>query len=189
MVVKRVEIKKEREVNTYAELWDTSHCLLKKGQEDERGCTHQFRASIVFTAFTMEAYLNHIGPKIFNCWKDLEFLSPVKKLNVIAEKLKVPVNYGKRPWQIMKDLFPLRHKIAHGKSSKINEEKCIPVEDYDEEEMYAFIQTDWEKKSTADYASRAIDDVKNIITILQNAAGFTDTFVMGMQVRSSSFKD
>ncbi len=43
----KVIINKEREVNTYADMWHTSQCLLIKGIEDQKGCYHQFMASVV----------------------------------------------------------------------------------------------------------------------------------------------
>jgi hypothetical protein len=48
----QILIKKEREVNTYADMWHSSRCLLDKGIEDQKGSYHQFMASLVFTAFT-----------------------------------------------------------------------------------------------------------------------------------------
>ncbi len=71
---RKVIVTKERNVTTYAEMWHTSYCLLVKGQEELRMSVHQFRASLVFSAFTLEAYLNHIGAKIFSCWEELEVL-------------------------------------------------------------------------------------------------------------------
>jgi hypothetical protein len=69
---KRVAVTKEREVKTYYDMWRTSLRLFEKGQEDPRGSFHQFMASLVFTAFTLEAFSNHIGHKVFKCWNDLE---------------------------------------------------------------------------------------------------------------------
>ena len=56
-------------------------------------------ASFIFTAFTLEAFLNHIGQGIFKCWNDLEQLSH-QKLNLTAEKLEIEKDEGKRPLQI-----------------------------------------------------------------------------------------
>jgi hypothetical protein len=52
----KVIIEKEREVNTYVDMWHTSRCLLYKGIADQKGSYHQFMASLVFTAFALEAY-------------------------------------------------------------------------------------------------------------------------------------
>ena len=66
-----VHVKKKRDVNTYALLWHTSWCLLEIGKNQSEGSFHQFLGSLAFTAFTLEAYLNHIGPKLFKTWDDL----------------------------------------------------------------------------------------------------------------------
>jgi hypothetical protein len=88
----KVTVTKDREVITYAELWHTSRCLLKKGQDEKEGSFHQFMASLVFTAFTLEAYLNHIGPKVFNCWAAIERLGPKEKLDIITEKIGLTID-------------------------------------------------------------------------------------------------
>ena len=182
---RKVIISKERNVTTYAEMWHTSYCLLAKGQENKKMSVHQFRGSLVFTAFTLEAYLNHIGEKIFSCWKDLERLSPKEKLNVIAERLNVDVNYGKRPWQIMKELFQFRNDIAHGKSIKVRSERILPLEEYSDDDFKElFEKTRWEKYCTEKNAIRAREDVKAIVEIMHKNAGFENDFpfVSGFQV-------
>ena len=181
---KNVVIKRTREVITYAELWHISDHLLKSGQETPRGSALKFMASIVFTAFTLEAYLNHIGPKILPCWNDIESLSPNKKLNIIAELLKVEIAYGKRPWQTMKYLFRFRNDIAHGKSTVIHEEEIVSLEKVDDE-PFKFAKTSWEKYGMKqNNAIQARKDVEKIITTINKAAGFNDAFIMGLQMRT-----
>ena len=152
---------------------------------------HQFRASLVFTAFTLEAYLNHIGAKIFSCWEDLERLSPKEKLNVIAERLEVEVLYGKRPWQIMKKLFQFRNDIAHGKSTKVKSEKILSLEKHSDDFHELFERTRWEKYCTEKNAIRTREDVEAIVKIMHKAAGFENDFpfVNGFQVRSATIVD
>ena len=182
---RKVVVTKERNVTTYAEMWHTSYCLLVKGQEELKMSVHQFRASLIFTAFTFEAYLNHIGVKIFSCWEDLERLSPKEKLNVIAERLSVEIDYGKRPWQIMKNLFQFRNDIAHGKSIKIKSEKILPLEEHSDDDFSdLFERTRWEKYCTEKNAVRARKDVEAIVKIMHKTAGFENDypFVSGFQV-------
>ena len=189
---RKVIVTKERNVTTYAEMWHTSYCLLVKGQEEPKMSVHQFRASLVFTAFTLEAYLNHIGAKTFSCWEDLERLSPREKLNVIAERLDVEVIYGKRPWQIMKKLFQFRNDIAHGKSITVKSEKIIPLEKHSDDDFHElFERTRWEKYCTEQDAVRAREDVKSIVEIMHAAAGFKDDFpfVSGFQLRGATVVD
>jgi len=189
---RKVIVTKERNVTTYAEMWHTSHCLLVKGQEELRMSVHQFRASLVFSAFTLEAYLNHIGAKIFSCWEDLEGLSPKKKLNVIAERINVEIDYGKRPWQIMKKLFDFRNDIAHGKSIKVKSEKILPLEKHSDDDFNElFERTRWEKYCTEKNAVRAREDVEAIVKIMHKAAGFENDFpfVSGFQVGGATVVD
>jgi hypothetical protein len=165
---RKVFITTEREVITYAEMWHTSKCLLEKGQKQSEGSTHQFIASLVFTAFALEAYFNHVGSKLFECWADLESLNHWKKLNVIAERLKVPVEYGSRPWQIMKGLFSFRNAIAHGKSETLRPpDTLVSVKD---SKRIVIPPTEWEKFARRENAERAREDVETIVKILYEAA-------------------
>ena len=187
---RKVSVRKHRHVITYTEFWHTSYCLLEKGQKNTEGSFHQFMASLVFTAFSFEAYLNHIGPKIFQCWDSLDRLGPKEKLAIIAEKLGMEVDYGKRPWGILKELFGFRNDIAHGKSRKVDEDKVVPIAKYDEH-MRVFTKTDWERFCTRQNAERARKDVEAIVEALHNAAGIKDefTFASGQQEALASLID
>jgi len=181
---RKVSIEKERHVVTYAELWHTSLCLLKQGQAQEEGSFHQFMGSLVFTAFSLEAYLNHIGPKLFQvqCWNGLERLTPQDKVNVIAEKIGLTIDYGKRPWGIMKELFGFRNDVAHGKSIKVGKVRVVPITKH-ESSMQEFEKTAWEAFCTRQNAERARKDVEDMVVILHNKANITDEypFVGGWQ--------
>ena len=61
-----------------------------------------------YTAFTLEAALNHIGSKLFKCWADLNRLNPHAKLNLLAERLGVSLDYDKLPWQVLRVIFGFR---------------------------------------------------------------------------------
>ena len=82
-------------------------------------------ASLIVAAFKLEAYLNHIGQRIFKCWDDLERLSPQEKLNVIAQKLGVQKDDIKRPFQTVSQLFHIRNEVAHDKSVSLQSENQI----------------------------------------------------------------
>jgi hypothetical protein len=185
---RKVNIERERIVRTYTELWHTSHCLLKKGQSDASGSFHQFMASLVFTAFTLEAYFNHIGARVFKCWGDLERLSPKEKLNVIAERLNIHIDYGKRPWQIMKKLFGFRNDIAHGKSETISSDEVVSIEYHTENDIHERVKTSWEKFCTQENAEKARENVENIIKIIHEASGIKDEypFISGFQFGSAT---
>lgn len=186
-----VIIQKERKINTYADMWHTSHFLMEKGIEDQKGCNHQFMASLVFTAFTLEAYFNHIGQQLFRCWSDLERLGPKEKLNIIAEKLGVNIQYSKRPWQVMKNLFEFRNNIAHGKSQIIKIAKSVPHRKFSDVQFGELVQTKWEKYCTQANVRKAREDVEAIIKELHRVGKFRPDypFFSGSQIRSATYSN
>lgn len=171
-MIKRVEVTSEREVRSYAEFWHTSFCLLEMTKKSDEGAYHLFMGSLIFTAFSIEAYLNHIGLRVFKCWDDLERLSPKEKLSVISEKIELEVNYGSRPWQVLTELFQFRNDIAHGKSTKIEITKIESLEkhnaNYDQWKFRA--ETRWEKYCTKQNAYRAREDVIEIVKAIHEAS-------------------
>jgi len=129
MAKHKAKVSKKGQVNTYVEMWQASSVMLDKAKKNPEGSYYQLMASLIFTAFTLEAYLNHIGQRIFKCWNDLEQLSPSRKLNVIAEKLEVEKDDGKRPFQTVSKLFKFRNDIAPGKSVPVKHEKQSVVQE------------------------------------------------------------
>lgn len=179
---RKVKVEKERHVVTYAELWYACLNLLKRGQEEEAGSYYQFMGSVVFAAFSLEAYLNHIGPKLFENWAPHERLRPKEKLAVVAKEIDLQIEYGKRPWSIVKKLFSFRNDIAHGKSIKVVEAGAVPLAKY-EDHMRELAKTDWEKLCTRRDAERTREDVEKMVRALHEKAGIKDEypFVGGWQ--------
>jgi hypothetical protein len=184
---RRVNIKKERQVVTYAELWHTSWSLMKQRQSQEEGSFHQFMGSLVFTAFSLEGYLNHIGPRVYVSWDALERLAPKEKLDIIAEKIGLPVDYAKRPWGIMKELFGFRNDIAHGKSITIAEDRVVPLSD-ESNSIRDLAKTKWEKLCTMQNAERARRDVEEMVRALHGKADIKDEFpfIGGIQLAEAT---
>jgi len=182
----KAKVSKERKVNTYAEMWHASNVMLLKAKKDPEGSYYQLMASLIFTAFTLEAYLNHIGQCIFKCWKDLERLSPSKKLNVITEKLEVKKDDTKRPFRTVFKLFKFRNNIAHGKSIYLKPEAQIRVvDDTFREYMRERPETPWEKYCNLRNAERAREDVESIIKTLHKTSNITDDILFAFGISSS----
>lgn len=189
MAKRKAKVSKERQVNTYAELWHASNVMLEKAKKDPKGSYYQLMASLIFTAFTLEAFLNHIGQSIFKCWNDLEQLSPSRKLNLIAEKLEIERDNGKRPFQTVSKLFRFRNDVAHGKTVYLKSANQITVVDYKfNQHMQEFLQTPWENYCNLKNAKRAREDVEKICRIIHKASGITNDilFAFGLQVSSAT---
>lgn len=171
MEKQKVKVKKDRKVNTYIEVWETSYWTMRQAEDKYEGSYFQIMASLIFTAFTLEAYLNHVGQHIFICWDDLEQLSPQKKLNVVVEKLELKKDDSKRPFQTIKELFKFRNAVAHGKDVTLTSEEEIRITGSRlDEHMRKPLEAEWKKYCTLDNAKRAREDVESIAKNLQELA-------------------
>lgn len=165
------QITRTRNLNTYAILWNTSWCLLEAGKERVEGSFHQFLSSIAFTAFTLEAFLNHVGKQLFNSWPEIDPLSPWAKLSLVCEKLDIKIEKGKKPWQTLAKIIRIRNQIAHGKSIELKDKY---VEKYSEEcnpSRPDQIKSEWEAFSTAKNAELAREEVRSVIMTIQKKLG------------------
>lgn len=158
-------------VLTYSYLRNSSNCLLKKAEETEEGNVHTSLASLVMSAFSLEASLNHIGTKLFPFWKDVEKnLSPESKLNFICHELKLKPNFSKRPYQSFKRILKFRNKLAHGKTETVEGSWSANMD----ETPISQIETEWQKMCTPKKAKKILDDVTKIVTELHKKAGMGD---------------
>jgi hypothetical protein len=166
-------VTKERTVHMYAELWHASSCVLEAGVLNQRCSSWQFLSSAVLTAFTFEAYLNHVGPQVIACWASLERLPPQAKFELLCETLKVefPEGRGKRPLQTIDRLFEFRNNMAHGRSETLKPKPIIrDVNDSLDSYLGQRPLTAWEQLIQDNvFAKRAREDVEAVLNRLHNA--------------------
>lgn len=140
----------------------------------------------------MEAYLNWLGEKLFVHWRYLERLSPTEKLEVLADRLNVEIDWGSRPWQTHKLLFNFRNTIAHGKPETLIMETVEPLDEKLDSKLGKFERTTWEKFCTEGNAERAQEDIEAILRALHAAANPEDSlgpFFGGFQTHSAVYED
>ena len=189
---KKIVITKNRQVKVCAELWHTSYCLYINGVENPKGSYHQFKASLIFTAFALEAYLNYVGNKLYKEWKELERISPRGKLIFIADKLEININNGNRPWQVLNKLIGFRNYNAHGKPEHtITKNYTYRIEDDVDRILGDLVMTEWEEYCNKKTALRAREDVENIIRLLYSRCRFENDypFAPGIQIGTAGLKE
>lgn len=175
MVKKKYLVSKKRTIHTYSEIWRASYWTLWNAQNENKGSHYQIMASLIFTAFALEAYLNHVGQRVFRCWHALERLSPQGKMSIIAEKLNVKIDSSKRPFQTIKNLFDFRNELAHGKTISLHPiEEVIIADEILNEYMHNAPKMEWEKYCNLKNAERARVDVEKVMLRFHKAAGITD---------------
>jgi hypothetical protein len=143
------------------------------GEREVRGSSYQFLSSIILTAVSFEAYLNHVGASVSKSWKGLEPLSPSAKLDLLCELLRVdlPSDKGSRPRQTITELFNFRNALAHGRSETIQPKAEIVAADALDLHFSRPLRKQWERSiQNADFANRAREDAKAIMTLLHNAS-------------------
>lgn len=184
----QVKTVRERMLVTYSEHWHTSRTFFELGQKNREGSYHQFLGSIVFTAFTLEAFLNHVGETLFKSWPELEKLKPKGKINVIAERLELEVDYGTLPWQVVPEIFGVRNKVAHGKNELLEDERLLSVDSYDEV-MGQILRAPWQKYATEQNARQVRERVESICRTIWTRASLPEheLFRTGIQQGSAEF--
>ncbi|HEX4425590.1 MAG TPA: hypothetical protein VH079_09325 [Terriglobales bacterium] len=186
----KARVTKRRDVRIHADLWHTANCLLDAGQRDIKASAHQFRASLIFRAFYLEAFLNWLGQHLIPHWSYLERLNPREKLDLLNDLIHVTPNYGAPPWQIVKDLFGFRNYLAHGKPESSATESMEALDEYLDEKLGRMSQTEWERFGTEGNAVKAKEDIEKIATLLYKKAkvkhdGPLGPFSFGFQIHSA----
>lgn len=188
MKLGKVRTSRERLLITYAEHWHSSSTFLKLGTENPKGSYHQFLGSIIFTVFSLEAFLNHVGEALFESWPELEMLTPKGKVNLITEKLGIKVDYGSMPWQIIPEIIGVRNTIAHGKNELLKDERMLTVDTYDEK-MGEILRAHWQSYATKQKAEQAREKVEEICKAIWAKTKFKghELFQIGGQSGSAEF--
>jgi len=105
-------------IKTYVYLFNAAHLSMKNAttEENEELVFLYCMSSIVFLAFCIEAYLNHIGEEEIQHWEDdFESLRPLAKLRLIMREYG-ELDFSRRPFQSFSDIFSVRNQLAHGKT-------------------------------------------------------------------------
>ena len=167
----RVRIFRSRDVRTYAELWHASRVLADMASANEAGSTWTSLSSALLTMFALEAYLNHIGPKLFKTWDAIETLSPRAKLDVVLEKAGLELPHGSGPIQMVDKLVRFRNALAHGKTHTLEpgDELHSPMENIDKI-LANRPMTDWEKLCTPKFAGQARKEIEKLVHQIHTAA-------------------
>ena len=74
---------------------------------------------VVFSAFSIESYLNSIGARKIKIWDELEMLSWKKKVIVLHKTAGKDPDWGRDPLQFADELFKIRDRLAHGKPERV----------------------------------------------------------------------
>ena len=144
------------ETRTFAHLLAATKRMFELA-EDEKNAQLRYMtmSSMLYCAFTMEAFLNHVGGLLTKTWFEKEERDPPKqKLKYIEKELETSFDLSKRPFQTFSDLFIYRSWLAHGKTEKVLEPTIIDTSAGPDFEF----ESEWEKWTTYNNAKRFKED-------------------------------
>ena len=91
---------------------------LERAEADESNSVNDSIVCIVFSAFTIEAYINHTaGALHLPWWETVERrLPPKDKLVILGQELGFSIDFASSPFGMFTWIFNFRDRIAHGKT-------------------------------------------------------------------------
>ncbi len=137
----------------------------------------------VFAAFTVEAFLNHLGQRHVRDWESLERkLGPREKLIILRQVLHLSIDEGKRPYQTFYNMLQLRNSLAHGKTLETNSKVIVANS---EDESANNPEPTWKRLCTLSSVTRMVEDAEAIVRDLSTQTGHKgDPLVSPMSGRS-----
>jgi hypothetical protein len=143
--------------------------FLNIAKSEPEGRLFSCKASIIFSAFAMEAFLNTLGSLLFkNEWKH-KHLGIEDKLDFIALKINIKLDKSKHPYSTIKEIFRFRNLVAHGADEIVEFQKVVVNKSTTASYLRA-VEGKWEKLCTIKKAQRAYDDVSKLAELLSQKA-------------------
>nr|SPS05723.1 conserved protein of unknown function [Candidatus Nitrotoga fabula] len=179
-----------REVHTFVDLNHGADILIKNAEFQPEGSFYTTMSALLLTAFTFEAYLNHLNYLLDeNCklWEEEETVKVLDKYTAICKNLDFTPDKSRRPYQTLINLFRFRNSIAHGKSKRLEISKDVHI---DENPSRHDPKETWEKYCSLQNAKNAYKDIQQIIVELHQKAGHGNRpFIHGDQFGSLTLKE
>jgi len=144
--------------------------LLEEARENPEGSTFKFLAAMLFSAFALESYLNHLGGLRCKGWDVCERrLGPKEKLVLVAAHIGAKPDLGRRPFQTFGELFKFRDLSVHARVSSTTVTGLWAEDKPDSESI--FLRTNWTEQITLDKAERFFEDTRAMLDWLYRESG------------------
>ena len=154
---------------------NAAYYALQAANESVEGSFFNCLTAMVFAAFSLEAYLNHLGTSEFPNWIKFERnKSPRQKLEMLVAKRGFSPDFSTPPFSTFDQIFTFRKKIAHGKTEKVEVEEVQERELGDKPDLP---RTSWQVETSLENAASFVEDSASMIRLLHPIFGYsTDAF-------------
>lgn len=145
--------------------------MLELAEQTQDGQLYTLISSLVYSAFTLEAYLNHLGKLRHGNWDEIERnYSKRRKYELFAEAGGLTVDFSARPYRTLLELFGFRDRMAHGKTTTENVARIIDASGPRLPQIVG--DAEWQAFATVENARAAIEDVESLVRELHAACGY-----------------
>ncbi len=144
--------------------------MLQLAESTQDGQLYTVTSALVYCAFTLEAYLNHLGMLRQSNWHEIERKhSKRKKFDLLAQAASLQIDYCARPYSTLNALFAFRDRMAHGKTK--TEEVSLLINANAPSLPQIVSESDWQAFATIENARQAIEDVEVLVRALHAGSG------------------
>jgi len=167
----KMNVKAETISYSYVTLQNAAKYALETALKSEEGRFFNSLSAMLYSAFSIEAYLNHLGKSEFQNWEKIErHKSPKQKLDMLVEKRGYRPDFSKRPFDTFDKIFNFRKLMVHGKTESVKLEEIQAREFGDKPELP---RTLWEKSITSENATIFVEDSGAMILMLHPVFGYS----------------
>jgi hypothetical protein len=143
---------------TYDELFCLTGIYLKYAQEEEKYRLYNCMIVMVFSAFALEAYINHLGEKYIHDWERYEKKKFKDKLKHVFLTTSYTTKLESKPFCYIDEIFDYRKQIVHGRTEKIINRQKLIIGD-----IPKLPETEWQKHTNLMNAEKFRNRVEEII--------------------------
>lgn len=146
--------------------------MLGLAEASRDGQLYTLISSLVYSAFTLEAYVNHLGAMRHADWEETERKQALrKKYKRLAKEAGVKPDFNVRPYRALIDLFAFRDRMAHGRTTTEAVNKVIDADGPRLPQVAS--DPEWQAFVTIENARAAIEDVEALVKALHKESGYT----------------
>ena len=147
--------------------------------EEEENKLSNCMISMLFSAFCLEAFFNHLGNEKLTFWSpSRRNVNPRKKLEVFAKVLGFKPNFGNRPYQTFGEIFNFRNLLVHAKTESI----ILEGDSLLSLGVPTIPPTKWEQQISPENAKKFLDDTKTIIYDLCTRSGLPTDEIFATEI-------
>lgn len=159
---------------SYDHFYNLTYYSLKQAEEQEKLRFYNSMITMVFCAFAIEAFLNHLGAQIISDWESIERKINIhEKIKLVYKTENLTINKNKEPLCYLYMIFDYRDEIAHGRTLSTSEYQIINPDGFPE-----MPTAGWEKMTTLQKAKDFRKYTMEIITSLGHDLA-NDDFPLG----------